>query len=85
MGERRVAKTQELGKLLGRVDKPGQGSRHGRAFVPLSPRRESKSGCLQPFRFVALDDEDHSRLRTAMESLMDRTMIGVPSSKGGSL
>jgi hypothetical protein len=51
----------------------------------LSPRRESTSGCLQPFRFVALDDEDHTRLRTAMESLMDRTVVGVPSSKGSSL
>jgi hypothetical protein len=51
----------------------------------LSPRRESTSGCVQPFRFVALDDEDHTRLRTAMESLMDRTVVGVPSSKGSSL
>ena len=51
----------------------------------LSPRQESTSGCLQPFRFVALDDDDHTRLRMAMESLLDRTMVGLPSSKGRSL
>jgi hypothetical protein len=51
----------------------------------LSPRRESTSACLQPFRFVALDDEDHAKLRMAMESLLDRRLGGVPSSKGTSL
>jgi Flp pilus assembly pilin Flp len=43
------------------------------------------SGCLQPFRFVALDDDDHTRLRMAMESLLDRTSVGVASGKGPSL
>jgi len=42
----------------------------------LSARRESKSGCLQPFRFVALEDEDHTRLRMTLESLRDQTLIG---------
>ena len=51
----------------------------------LSPRRESTSGCLQAFRFVALDDQDHTRLRMAMESLLDRSLVRVPSSKGTSL
>jgi hypothetical protein len=51
----------------------------------LSPRRESTSGCVQPFRFVALDDDDHARLRMALESLLDQTLLGVPSSKVPSL
>jgi hypothetical protein len=51
----------------------------------LLPRHESTSGCLQPFRFVALDDEDHTRLRMALESLLDQTTVGVPSSKRPSL
>jgi hypothetical protein len=51
----------------------------------LSPRRESTSGCLQPFRFVALDDQDHSRLRMAMESLLDQSVVRAPSSKGTAL
>jgi hypothetical protein len=39
--------------------------------------RKSNAGCLQPFRFVALDDEDHSRLRKAMELQLDKTAIDV--------
>ena len=45
----------------------------------LQPTRKSTSVCLQPFRFVALDDEDHSRLRRAMELQLDKTMIDVRS------
>jgi hypothetical protein len=35
-----------------------------------------QSGCLQPFRFVALDDEDHTRLRMTLESLLDQILTG---------
>ena len=45
----------------------------------LQPTRKSTSGCLQPFRFVALDDEDHSRLRQTMELQLDKTVIRVRS------
>jgi hypothetical protein len=43
----------------------------------LQPTRESTSGCIQPFRFVALDDEDHARLRRAMELQLDKTTIDL--------
>jgi hypothetical protein len=45
----------------------------------LQPTRKSTSGCLQSFRFVALDDEDHAKLRRAMELQLDKTMIDVRS------
>jgi hypothetical protein len=57
---------------------------HGMAEL-LAARNESTSGCLQPFRFIALADEDHIKLRTALESLSDQTIIGVPSSRFPSL
>jgi hypothetical protein len=41
----------------------------------LQATRKSTFGCLQPFRFVALDD-DHARLCRAMELQIDKTMIG---------
>jgi hypothetical protein len=41
----------------------------------LQPTQKSTFGCLQPFRFVALDDEDHARLCRAMELQVDKTMI----------
>jgi hypothetical protein len=51
----------------------------------LAARCESTSGCLQPFRFVAVADEDYTRLRMALESLSDQTIVGAPSRKFPSL
>ena len=47
----------------------------------LSARSKSKSGCLQSFRFVTMEDEDHNRLRMTLESLRNQALIG--SSKPG--
>lgn len=49
---------------------------HGivRGMAELLPaRNKSESGCLQPFRFVALEDEDHTRLRMMLDSLLQET------------
>ncbi len=42
----------------------------------LNPRRMTE-GCYQPFRFIALSDEDHKRLRLALDSVFDRNFIGL--------
>ena len=44
---------------------------HGMAEV-LTPMRKLNNGVLQPFRFVALEDEDHRRLRTSLDHVVDR-------------
>ena len=36
-----------------------------------------QSGCLQHFRFVALEDEYQTTLRMTVESARDQTLIGV--------
>jgi hypothetical protein len=41
----------------------------------LAARRQSTSGCLQPFRFVALGDEDHTRLRMVLEAHSDQITV----------
>jgi hypothetical protein len=74
----------EQGAFVEVAFQTSQGKVRGMAEL-LSPRRESTSGCLQAFRFVALDDRDHTRLRMAMESLLDRSLVRVPSSRGTSL
>jgi hypothetical protein len=79
-----LAKPLEKGDFAELAFQTSQGPVHGMAEI-LQPRRQSTSGCLQPFRFVALEDEDHTRLRMALESLIDRTRVGVPSSKTPSL
>jgi hypothetical protein len=48
---------------------------HGMAEM-LPPTRKFESACLQPFRFIALGDEDHRKLRMALESVFDRKFLG---------
>jgi hypothetical protein len=51
---------------------------HGMAEV-LSPVRKQSDGVLQPFRFVALEDDDHRRLRTSLDHVVDRNTLGLKS------
>ena len=41
--------------------------------------RKGMNGCFQPFRFIALSDDDHKRLRTALDSVLDRNFLGLRS------
>jgi len=34
---------------------------------------------LQPFSFVALEDDHHRRLRTSLDHVMDRNLLGLKS------
>ena len=52
---------------------------HGMAEI-LSPLRKTTTGVLQPFRFIALEDDDHRRLRTSLEHVVDRSLLGLKSS-----
>ena len=51
---------------------------HGMAEV-LSPRKTT-DGVLQPFRFVALEDDDHRRLRTTLDHVVERNLLGMKTS-----
>ena len=42
----------------------------------LEPKVKSSSGCLQPFRFIALEDEARNSLQMVLESLQDRVTAG---------
>ena len=52
---------------------------HGMAEV-LSPMRKTTDGVLQAFRFVALEDDDHRRLRTTLDHVVERNVVGMKSS-----
>ena len=56
-----------------------QGPVHGMAEI-LTPTRKLTDGVLQPFRFVALEDDDHRRLRTSLDHVVDRSLLGIKSS-----
>lgn len=47
----------------------------------LSPMRQFPNGCLQPFRFIALGDDDHRKLRIAVDAVTDRTFTGSHASQ----
>jgi hypothetical protein len=79
-----LAKPLEQGDFVQVTFQTSQGPVRGMAEM-LQPTGQSTSGRLQPFRFVALEDEDHTKLRMAMESLHDQLMIGARSRKAGSL
>jgi PilZ domain len=52
---------------------------HGMAEI-LSPMRKTTQGVLQAFRFVALEDDDHRRLRTSLDHVSDSHLLGLKSS-----
>jgi len=47
----------------------------------LHPGQKAREGILQPFRFVALEDDDHRALRNAVDSRTDRDFLGLRSSQ----
>ena len=51
---------------------------HGMAEI-LGPARKTAEGVVQPFRFVALEDDDHRRLRTSLDHVADRNLLGLKS------
>jgi hypothetical protein len=51
---------------------------HAMAEV-LSPMQKTTEGVLQAFRFVAIEDDDHRRLRTSLDHVVDRHLLGIKS------
>ena len=51
-----------------------EGAVHGMAEM-LPPVRKFQSAFLQPFRFIAMGDDDHRRLRMALTSALSRVFV----------
>jgi hypothetical protein len=47
----------------------------------LSPARKAIDGILQPFRFIALGDDDHRNLRMALQSVADQSYLGLSAAQ----
>jgi hypothetical protein len=50
------------------------GAVHGMAEM-LRPMRKFQSACMQPFRFIALADEDHRKLRLALDNAVEHSSV----------
>lgn len=75
----RIAQSLGQGDFVEVAFQTQAGPVHGMAEV-LSPMRKTTDGVLQAFRFVALEDDDHRRLRTTLDHVVERNVIGVKSS-----
>ena len=47
----------------------------------LNPVRSAPGSVFQPFRFIALGDDDHNALRMTVEAAADRNFLGLRSSQ----
>lgn len=76
----RLARALRQGDFVEVAFQMSAGPVHGMAEM-LVPTRTFTDSIMQPFRFIALDDEDHRMLRTAVDSSMDRDFLGLRSSQ----
>ena len=73
-----VARALEQGDFVEIGFQTKSGPVHGMAEM-LLPTRKATEGCMQPFRFIALGDDDHRKLRMALDSVLDRSFSGISS------
>ena len=74
----RLAQSLAQGDFVEVAFQTQAGPVHGMAEV-LSPMRKTPEGVLQAFRFVAIEDDDHRRLRTSLDHVVDRSSLGIKS------
>jgi hypothetical protein len=72
----RLAQSLEQGDFIEVAFQTQAGPVHGMAEL-LSPMRQLTDSVLQPFRFVALEDDDHLRLRTSLDHVVERSSLGL--------
>jgi hypothetical protein len=76
----RLAKSLSEGDFVEVAFQTQSGPVRGMAEM-LTPIRTATDGALQPFRFVALGDDDHRALRMVVDSATDRSFQGIRSSQ----
>ena len=74
----RLAKSLSQGDFVEVAFQTQAGAVHGMAEM-LVPMRTVTDGSLQPFRFIALGDDDHRALRMMVDSATDRSFVGIRS------
>jgi hypothetical protein len=70
-----LVKPLNKGKFVELAFPTNNGAVQGMAEI-LEPKVKARSGCLQPFRFIALEDEAGNSLQMVLESLHDRVTAG---------
>jgi hypothetical protein len=76
----RLAKALHQGDFVEVAFQTQSGPVQGMAEM-LNPVNAARDGILQPFRFIALGDDDHRTLRMVVDSVSDRSFIGIRSNQ----
>jgi hypothetical protein len=76
----RLAKTLDQGDFVEIAFQTQSGPVHGMAEM-LGPTRPATDGVMQPFRFIALGDDDHRTLRMVVDSVTDQSFLGIRSNQ----
>ncbi len=76
----RLARSLSQGDFVEVAFQTQSGAVRGMAEM-LTPVRSATDGSLQPFRFVALGDDDHRALRMVVDAAADRSFQGIRSSQ----
>ena len=79
----RLAKALEHGDFVEVAFQTQSGTVHGMAEM-LNPMGSAADGTLQPFRFIALADDDHRTVRMLVDSASDRSFLHLASNKWSS-
>jgi hypothetical protein len=69
-----LARALEEGDFVEVAFHTHSGPVHGMAEM-LRPKTRTANGIQQPFRFIALDDQDHKNLRFAVDSTKEREVL----------
>lgn len=72
----RLTKALSQGDFVQVAFKMQSGPIQGMAEM-LNPTVRMRDGILQPFRFIALGDDDHRNLRTVVDSAADRSFMSM--------
>jgi hypothetical protein len=75
----RMAKGLKQGDFVEIAFQTQGGPVHGMAEMLNATR--ATDGVLQPFRFIAMGDDDHRALRVIVDSVADRSFLGMRSSQ----
>jgi hypothetical protein len=76
----RLARSLGQGDFVEIAFRTQSGPVHGMAEM-LSPMPAASHDTLQPFRFIALGDDDHRTLRMVVDSVTDKSFQGIRSSQ----
>ncbi|MBV9573497.1 MAG: hypothetical protein JOY93_05545 [Acidobacteriales bacterium] len=74
----RLVKALQQGDFVEVAFQTQSGPVHGMAEM-LNPTLRATDGILQPFRFIALADDDHRTLRMVVDAVTDRSFAGLRS------